>query len=73
MRVYFVNKCTPQTKSNGMTWWKKMLWRTLMSQIFLMLLKQMLIPTTESPLSTGYLSSFAIGGPTAISLTVELN
>lgn len=72
MRVYFVNKCTLQT-SYGMTWWKKMLWRTLMSQIFLMLFKQMLIPTIESPLPTGYLSSFAIGGPSAILLTVELN
>ena len=73
MRVYFVNKCTLQTKSYGTTWSKKMLWRTLTSQIFLILWKQMLIPTTESPLSTGYLSSFAIGGHTAILLTVELN
>ena len=45
-----------------------------MNQIFQMLpLKQMLIPLTEPPLSTGYLSSFAIGGPTALLLTVELN
>ena len=73
MRVHFVNKCTLQTKSYGMTWWKKMLWRTLMSQILLILLKQMLIPTVESPLPTGYFSLFAIGGPTAILLTVELN